>query len=299
MQTLIERLALYILDDLAKRQSTGQLPDGALLNHCNIMKVIGALNLNVVDLTMDMHGNHVIQAFLMIFKASNLPADENLLGSEMTAQYTQFIFNACTSNCVEIGRHKHGCCVMQRCLEKGNKIQKLELANYIIMHMNNLIEDPYGNYLVQNVLKLDDVNRNEMIFENIAKNFIRLSQLKFSSNVIEKCLDSKMRSDRESPIERIFRGTFEQDDQTLLLQTGGNSKGDLNLRINLIVQGLIYNQFGNYVLQKAISCIYDEGLRNDILMTIKSLQPNLMQMRHGQKVIQKLSKQYPHIFTPF
>jgi hypothetical protein len=37
------------------------------------MQVIGALNTEIVELTMDMHGNHVIQAFLMIFKASESP----------------------------------------------------------------------------------------------------------------------------------------------------------------------------------------------------------------------------------
>ena len=55
--------------------------------------------------------------------------------------------------------------------------------------MSSLIEDPYGNYLVQNVIKLNDTYKNESIFTEIAKDFIRLSQLKFSSNVIEKCLD--------------------------------------------------------------------------------------------------------------
>ena len=97
---------------------------------------------------MDMHGNHVIQAFLMIFKASENPADNDSSGSMLNSQYTQFIFNGCMKNCVNIGKHKHGCCVMQRCLEKGTQTQKLELANYIIEHMENLIEDPYGNYLV-------------------------------------------------------------------------------------------------------------------------------------------------------
>jgi len=61
---------------------------------------------------MDMHGNHVIQAFLMIFKASDCPSDFDFAGSESTHQYTQFIFDACMYNCVEIGKHKHGCCVM-------------------------------------------------------------------------------------------------------------------------------------------------------------------------------------------
>jgi len=43
---------------------------------------------------------------------------------------------------------------MQRCLEKGSWEQKLALADVIIENLSALIEDPYGNYLVQNVLKL-------------------------------------------------------------------------------------------------------------------------------------------------
>jgi len=84
IQTLIDRLAKYILSD----------PQNSL-NHFNLMQVIGALNTEIVELTMDMHGNHVIQAFLMIFKASESPSDLDVLGSEITSQYTQFIFEAC------------------------------------------------------------------------------------------------------------------------------------------------------------------------------------------------------------
>ena len=46
------------------------------------MKVISSLSIDVVELTMDMHGNHVIQAFLMIFRASDHPADFDLDGSQ-------------------------------------------------------------------------------------------------------------------------------------------------------------------------------------------------------------------------
>ena len=136
VQTLIDKVAANVLCG------------GGMLAHNTLVQVIAALNREVVELTMDMHGNHVIQAFLMIFRASHHPADQDLAGSEMTSQYTQFIFDACMQNCVEIGMHKHGCCVMQRCLEKGTQSQKLQLANFIIEHMKYLIEDPYGNYLV-------------------------------------------------------------------------------------------------------------------------------------------------------
>ena len=152
--------------------------------------------------------------------------------------------------------------------------------------MPHLIEDPYGNYLVQNVLKLDDKRKNEQIFMEIAKDFIRLSQLKFSSNVIEKCLDANLGSGQEPHIEKIFKGTFPSDDYQIIHEMGHNR--DMKQRVNFIVQKLIYNQFGNYVLQKALASIIDNELKTTILWTIKSLQPSLMQLKHGQKVLQKL-----------
>jgi len=140
--------------------------------------------------------------------------------------------------------------------------------------MENLIEDPYGNYLVQNVLKLENEQRNESIFQQIAKDFIRLSQLKFSSNVIEKCLDSKLNKSRqEAHIDKIFKGTFPNDDYQIIKELGFKTSKSKNLknRVNFIVQKLIYNQFGNYVLQKALLVITDDHLRKEILYTIKSL----------------------------
>lgn len=115
----------------------------------------------------------------------------------LAEMYTAFIFEACMKNIILIGKHKHGCCVMQRCLEMGTLNQKLNLSTYIIQDMNSLIEDPYGNYLVQNVIKLNDKQKNLFIFQEIAKDFIRLSQLKFSSNVIEKCLESSLSEGKE------------------------------------------------------------------------------------------------------
>ena len=50
---------------------------------------------------------------------------------------------------------------MQRCLEKGREKQKLYLADVIIRELHSLIEDPYGNYLVQNVLKLNNAQRTD------------------------------------------------------------------------------------------------------------------------------------------
>jgi hypothetical protein len=54
-----------------------------------------------------------------------MPADPDEDGSELYEKFTRFIFETCIAEAVEIGSHKHGCCVMQRCLEKGREKQKL------------------------------------------------------------------------------------------------------------------------------------------------------------------------------
>lgn len=85
---------------------------------------------------------------MLTFKASDRPEQGDEAGAEAYGGYTQFIYNACMQFCDKIGSDKHGCCVMQRCLEKGLVSQKLALAQVIISRIHFMIEDPYGNYLV-------------------------------------------------------------------------------------------------------------------------------------------------------
>ena len=124
--------------------------------HEELLEIGAELNQFIFELSTHPNGNHVLQAYLIAFKASNLPHEKDAKGSESLGIYSQFIFDACMSYCEAIGSDKHGCCVMQRCLEKGLWTQKLALADVIISRLNVLIEDPYGNYLVQNVLKLNN-----------------------------------------------------------------------------------------------------------------------------------------------
>ena len=116
--------------------------------HQEILAIGAEMSQYIFDLSTHPNGNHVIQAFLLTFKASDTPAQSDAPGAEAYAAYTQFIYGACMAYCDQIGSDKHGCCVMQRCLEKGLSQQKLALADVIISRIHYLIEDPYGNYLV-------------------------------------------------------------------------------------------------------------------------------------------------------
>jgi hypothetical protein len=70
-------------------------------------------------------------------------------------------------------------------------------------------------------------------------------------------------------IDKIFKGTYQDDDRQLVKALGHTKM--MKPRVHFIVQSLIYNQFGNYVLQKALGVIQDDFLKKEILYTIKSL----------------------------
>jgi hypothetical protein len=55
VQTLVDRLAVKVIEDLLLDQSIEKS-----INHHTLNQVISALQADIVELTMDMHGNHVI-----------------------------------------------------------------------------------------------------------------------------------------------------------------------------------------------------------------------------------------------
>jgi hypothetical protein len=69
----------------------------------------------VVSLIKDLNGNHVVQRCLQ------------RLGPEDS----QFIYDAACANCVDIATHRHGCCVLQRCIDFATPTQKDTLIQRI------------------------------------------------------------------------------------------------------------------------------------------------------------------------
>lgn len=74
-----------------------------------INHVVVTLAPNVVTLIKDLNGNHVIQRCL----------------HRMSSENKQFIYNAVSENCIEVATHRHGCCVLQRCIDYSSESQKV------------------------------------------------------------------------------------------------------------------------------------------------------------------------------
>lgn len=74
-----------------------------------IYTIIAALHPNVVTLIKDLNGNHVIQKCL----------------HRLSVEHKQFVYDAVSEHCIQVGTHRHGCCVLQRCIDYASEAQKV------------------------------------------------------------------------------------------------------------------------------------------------------------------------------
>ena len=97
------------------------------------------------------------------------------------------------SRCDEVATHKHGCCVLQRCIDYCNDDQIKIVIGGILNYTDKLINDSYGNYVIQYILELQgyDEDKHE-IAKTVAEKVKFYCYEKFSSNVIEKSIKVDM-----------------------------------------------------------------------------------------------------------
>ena len=84
---------------------------------------------------------------------------------------------------------------------------KRKLNTLIQTNCLNIIQNPYGNYIIQHVLEVWDIEYCEEIIDIILKNIVSLSLQKFSSNVIDICFDIV------KPVRNLFTLLQEQRQQ--------------------------------------------------------------------------------------
>ncbi|KAK7752348.1 hypothetical protein SLS62_005684 [Diatrype stigma] len=209
--------------------------------------IIQALQNQVVDLIQDLNGNHVIQKCL----------------NKLSAADAQFIFNAVGNRCIEVGTHRHGCCVLQRCIDHASGDQKSWLIARITDNAQRLVKDPFGNYVVQYIIDLNEPAFTEPLVKQFQGKIGELSRHKFSSNVIEKCL--RCASD----------GSKDMMSQELL------NPGEMDR--------LLRDSFGNYVVQTALEHATFH-MKHQIVETIRPILPTIRSTPYGRRLQAKIQQ---------
>lgn len=207
--------------------------------------IVEAFRDRVVELIQDLNGNHVIQKCLN--KLSPLDA--------------QFIFDAVGNNCVEVGTHRHGCCVLQRCIDHASGDQKVWLIQRITDNACNLVVDPFGNYVVQYIIDLNEPSFTEPLVSMFKGRIPEFSRHKFSSNVVEKCLRCAQAPSKDLIAEELL-GPGEMD-------------------------RLLRDQYANYVIQTALDYA-TPYMKHRLIETIRPTLPAIRSTPYGRRIQAKV-----------
>jgi hypothetical protein len=132
---------------------------------------------STIQLSKDNKGNYLIQSFLKQFSAGR----------------NQFIYDGINAHCVDVATHKVGCTLINRCIDYANEVQLESLITQIASHCLDLVQDQFGNYVVQHILSTKPQFAPKIILAMLG-HIPELSVQKFSSNVIEKCLQVSVSS---------------------------------------------------------------------------------------------------------
>ena len=179
-----------------------------------------------------------------------------------------FLFDELIKISYEVSIIQQGATLLGVAFDQGNEEQKQKLSEAIIERIGDLIIDKYGNYTIQTVFKLYNEKINEKIFKYIDDNLLRLSKEKFSSNVIDKFIIK------------------DYEPSTALIQSIINKN---------IIKDIIVDQYGNYVVQKALN-VSDRGTCEKIFEQIKPMLGELQKTNIGKKIYEKLWQHYKDFF---
>jgi len=220
------------------------------MSNQDINIILGMTKGNVLDLIKDINGNRVIQSIIQNFKNKELLSP---------------LYKELNENVTEILKTKSGCCVFSKVILNITENDLNLVVDNIIKNFASFINDEFGNISLKRLIKLNNENYNSKIFPCIKDSIINFSCQKFSSNVIEACIDNNTTLKKRT-IEKLI------DDDS-------------------IISKLIIDQFGNYIVQKALQ--NSEQKEFDIIINIiKNNEKKLKQSQHGKVVYEKLMKSY-------
>lgn len=217
-----------------------------------VSRLVSALEGSIATLAKDANGNHVVQRCL----------------DALRPEAQIFIFRALAVNIIDVSSDRQGCRIIQRCVDAAQGEGRLSLIKAICSHTLPLVQDPFGNYVVQYVLSLNDLWVNNAVVASMLGHLGVLSKQKFSSNVVERCLQLCGAEEKKMMI------------------------GELCEFVN--PGELLRDVYGNYVIQSALSVATEPQL-SALLNQIRPSLPLLRTSGQGRRIAQKLEKRYPRL----
>ena len=183
------------------------------------------------ELCLDVYGTHVIEKVLTYFETS----------------YTIYIVDFVLKHFLFLANNANGVCVVKKIIHLFS-MQNKDILNKVQMLINEnafvLIQNPYGNHALQSAIDIWNVDMLAYVFAMLKGKLTMLSSQKYSSNVIEKCIE-KSNEFLIMFIDEVISNEFS------------------------CLSMLLQNNYGNYVLQTTLRCCKDDNKKTELLNGIK------------------------------
>jgi pumilio RNA-binding family len=245
---------------------------------------------NVLSCIHDQNGNHVIQKCIEVM--SKRAKKERCVGANDKAdrlnQQISFIIDDVLHNTVSLSCHPYGCRVLQRILEHCDEDRKERVLNEIKKCHRKLLDDQYGNYVIQHVLQYGRVTDRDAILAIVVESgLLGLSRQKFASNVVEKLL--KYGNDRH--ICTIVREMLKQggDPSMSSGRNPASSSGGNITPGNSVVLHMVRDAYANYVVQTTLDVVPEQSEERTLLIhELNEHSDELRQYTFAKHIVAKL-----------
>ncbi len=129
---------------------------------------------DVIKLSLDNNGTHVMQKIVSCLNEK----ERGHINKTILENFYRLVFDS------------NGLCVLKKFIN-GNQSPEIKqlVIDKIELNALEIVQNPFGNYIIQHIFDEWGVNSLKELLGIIISNVISLSMQKFSSNVVEKCLD--------------------------------------------------------------------------------------------------------------
>jgi len=237
------------------------------LEEDDLSRLLAEFHHNVLSCIHDQNGNHVIQKCIEVFnsRAKAAEARRDFESAQRAREQIDFVINDVLVNATTLSCHPFGCRVLQRILEHCDETRKTKLLDEVMKSHKRLLDDQYGNYVIQHVLQYGRVKDRDSILAIVVENgLLSLSRQKFASNVVEKLLKYGNGPQRKAIAREMLKTA---DDASPSNNQGGDTS---------VVLLMVRDAYANYVVQTTLDVVPNSDERTLLLKELN---------RHSEELV--------------
>ncbi|CAH9077973.1 unnamed protein product [Cuscuta europaea] len=206
------------------------------------------LSMRFVELMTSEHGRFVVQECFYTFQAK-----EN-----------EVLFTCAITYLKEVATTQYGCSSLNVCLNCISGVQRQLLLKSIAEKSDFLASDPYGNYVVQEVLMLRNDEITQKICDHLKRDYLRLAFKRSGSRVVEKCIQAS-----EYGLGSVVESLLSSEKSLVLLTR---------------------DRFGNYVIQTALQSAKTSNIKHyeSLVTVLRAQRSALSHTKLGKHILNRI-----------